>query len=381
MTKAVYDVNGDNIVDTAAALSTAGAAHQFWKNGNSWAQVDYTDLTSVPAIPAASATNPVMDGTVAIGSLTTYAKADHVHPSDTSRMAVGAAPTAHAPSHKSGGSDVLGLDTLGATTDVTTLNSSATAHGLLPKLSNVATQYLNGVGAFGAIAYSSLTGAPSIPTVGTLTTASSITGGGAMTGNLTINLVGDTATPGANAFYGYVGSARGWFGLAYSMLSGTPAIPTVGTLTTTNSVTGGGVMTGNLTVTLLGDVVTPTNGQFYGYSGSARGWFTPPTNTGPTGPPGTTGPQGGNAYTTTTANFTVPNVNASTTVTVADASWVVVGEMVWVDTAAGGVGQGGAMQVTAKAGNTLTLLTTTTRDYLSLRYLLYASGVPSRAGP
>ena len=30
--------------------------------------------------------------------------------------------------------------------DITTLNSSTSAHGLLPKLSNVATEYLNGVG-------------------------------------------------------------------------------------------------------------------------------------------------------------------------------------------------------------------------------------------
>ena len=146
MLKSVYDVTGDGIVDKAAALSTAGTTHQFWKNGNTWGQVDYSDLTGVPAIPAASSTTPVMDGTGTIGVGTTYARADHVHPSDTSRMAVGAAPTAHAPSHKSGGGDAIALDTLAATTDITTLNASSTAHGLLPKLSNVAGQYLNGTG-------------------------------------------------------------------------------------------------------------------------------------------------------------------------------------------------------------------------------------------
>jgi hypothetical protein len=57
-------------------------------------------------------------------------------------------PTAHGATHKSGGSDSLALDTLGATTDVTTLNSSTTAHGLLPKLSGTSTQYLNGSGAW-----------------------------------------------------------------------------------------------------------------------------------------------------------------------------------------------------------------------------------------
>jgi hypothetical protein len=52
----------------------------------------------------------------------------------------------------------------------------------------------------------------------------------------------------------------------------------------------------------------------------------------------------------------VPNVGSTTTVTVIDASWIVVGQMLYVDTAGGGTGQAGALQVTAKAGNTLTLL-------------------------
>jgi hypothetical protein len=40
----------------------------------------------VAAAPAPSSTNPVMDGTAAVGTGTTYARADHVHPSDTSRV-------------------------------------------------------------------------------------------------------------------------------------------------------------------------------------------------------------------------------------------------------------------------------------------------------
>ena len=42
-------------------------------------------------IPAASSTTPVMDKTGATGTSMTYARADHVHPSDTSR-----APAKHA---------------------------------------------------------------------------------------------------------------------------------------------------------------------------------------------------------------------------------------------------------------------------------------------
>jgi hypothetical protein len=43
-------------------------------------------LTS--AIPVASSTLPIMDGSAAIGSGTTWAKADHIHPSDTSRAPI-----------------------------------------------------------------------------------------------------------------------------------------------------------------------------------------------------------------------------------------------------------------------------------------------------
>lgn len=37
--------------------------------------------------PEPSSTTPAMDGTAAVGTATTYARADHVHPTDTSRQA------------------------------------------------------------------------------------------------------------------------------------------------------------------------------------------------------------------------------------------------------------------------------------------------------
>lgn len=60
-------------------------------------------------------------------------------------------PTAHAPSHKSGGSDAVKLDELAAPTDVTTLNASTIAHGLLPKLPGGTVTFLRGDGSFGAV--------------------------------------------------------------------------------------------------------------------------------------------------------------------------------------------------------------------------------------
>lgn len=55
---------------------------------------------------------------------------------------------AHASRHQSGGTDAVKLDDLAAPDDNTDLNATTSAHGLLPKLSNVATEYLDGTGAF-----------------------------------------------------------------------------------------------------------------------------------------------------------------------------------------------------------------------------------------
>jgi hypothetical protein len=43
-------------------------------------------MTDIPTVPVASSTIPAMDGTAAIGISTTWARADHVHPSDTSKV-------------------------------------------------------------------------------------------------------------------------------------------------------------------------------------------------------------------------------------------------------------------------------------------------------
>lgn len=63
-------------------------------------------------------------------------------------LADGQTPLAHKTSHQAGGSDAIKLDDLAAPDDNTDLNATASAHGLLPKLSNNASQFLNGQGAF-----------------------------------------------------------------------------------------------------------------------------------------------------------------------------------------------------------------------------------------
>jgi hypothetical protein len=65
-----------------------------------------------------------------------------------------------------------------------------------------------------------------------------------------------------------------------------------------------------------------------------------------------------NAFTTTAiASFTVPASGSTTTVNVVDASWIIVGEPLYFDTAGGGAGLPGYLIVTAKTGNQLTIKT------------------------
>lgn len=48
---------------------------------------DYTNMKNRPAIPAAGAESPKADGTASPGSASGYSRSDHVHPTDTTRLA------------------------------------------------------------------------------------------------------------------------------------------------------------------------------------------------------------------------------------------------------------------------------------------------------
>jgi len=63
-----------------------------------------------------------------------------------------------------------------------------------------------------------------------------------------------------------------------------------------------------------------------------------------------------NAFGLTVGAFIVPPVGQTVVVNVSDATFVAVGEMLYVDRAGGGIGLPGVFQVTAKSGNQLTLL-------------------------
>ena len=106
--------------------------------------------TDVQTLSAKTLTSPVLTGTPTAPTATAGTSTTQVATTAFVTTAVaavtGVPPSAHATTHKSGGSDAIALDTLAAPTDVTTLNATASAHGLLPKLAGNTTTFLRGDG-------------------------------------------------------------------------------------------------------------------------------------------------------------------------------------------------------------------------------------------
>lgn len=88
-----------------------------------------------------------------------------------SRLSDSRTPTTHATTHQAGGSDIVTLDLLGAPTDVTTLNASTSAHGLLRKLDNNAAHVLDGTGAWATPALDTWGATTDITTLNSSTSA------------------------------------------------------------------------------------------------------------------------------------------------------------------------------------------------------------------
>lgn len=105
----------------------------------------------------------------------------------------------------------------------------------------------------------------------TFSTPNSITGGGDLTTNRTIQLVNDSAAPGIDRYYGTNSSGiRGWqpFG---------PYVLDTRRIDTDMSLTGGGDLTANRTLSLVNDVASPGNRKYYGTDSSGvRGWYDAP---------------------------------------------------------------------------------------------------------
>jgi hypothetical protein len=123
-------LNGTGAYTTPSGVTPSAHATTHNLGGSDAIAPDWTQVQNKPAVPAPSSTSPAMDGAAAVGTGTTYARSDHVHPSDTSRMAVGAAPTAHQASHVTG-TDQIPL-------------ASASTKGFLAQVSGNTTDFVDG---------------------------------------------------------------------------------------------------------------------------------------------------------------------------------------------------------------------------------------------
>lgn len=183
------------------------------------------------AIPLASSTTPSMDGTADAGSETTWARGDHVHPTDTSR-----APTSHASS-----STTYGIGTTNnyghvklATGD---MNGATNVDGVAVSKNHTHSQY---VPTTRKVNGQALSADVTIATPGTLktnaTTAQTASSGEAMSGTITLHKVSKTGT--------------------YSDLIGKPTIPGGSSMT---PLMDGTAAVGTETSWAHGDHVHPTD--------------------------------------------------------------------------------------------------------------------------
>lgn len=129
------DVTGTAVITTDPRLSDARTplAHAVSHQNAGGDEISVAGLSGVLADP-----QPPIIG---VGAAQAVAGND-------ARLTDARTPTAHATSHKSGGSDAIKLDELAAPTDVTTLNATTLVHGLMMKYPGGSTAYLREDGTF-----------------------------------------------------------------------------------------------------------------------------------------------------------------------------------------------------------------------------------------
>lgn len=141
-------------------IQTAMPAEDPVQVGSLWA-----DTSGTPAVKVCTAISPYTFASVGGGGApsahaTTHQDggSDEINVTGLSGLlADSQTPLAHATTHKSAGSDPIRIDELKVGTDVTTLNATATEHGLLKKLSALTNEFMRGDGTWNPVAGEDLT--------------------------------------------------------------------------------------------------------------------------------------------------------------------------------------------------------------------------------
>lgn len=141
--------SNSNVYEQAGTLTATGLSVTTINGVTVGNDPKFTDTTYTP-----SDTSPAMDGTAAAGSFATYARGDHVHPSDTSRV-----PTTRTVNLKALSSDIT-LDK----TDIGLGNVDNTSDADKP----ISTAQQNALDLKAPLASPALTGTPTTPTPTTL---------------------------------------------------------------------------------------------------------------------------------------------------------------------------------------------------------------------
>ena len=155
----------------------------------------YSDLSGLPTIPSASSTTPVVAGTAAVGTATTFARADHVHPAQTtvSGNAGSATKLANSRTFNLSGVTTAGGVSFNGTGNVT-IEITAVPASIVSGLATVATSG----------AYSDLSGRPTIYQPSSTTP---VVAGTAAVGTATTFARADHVHPAQTTVSGNAGSA------------------------------------------------------------------------------------------------------------------------------------------------------------------------------